>query len=454
MYSGDYYSCPLYCYPTALLTNLFGNDPTYYRFEAALFGSLFILIIFFVTQNLFDRKTALLSAFFTTFSYWQIAWSRQARWYTLFECFFWLSILSFSLAKNSYGKNGRWVITPWITTVVLTALAMVSHPLGYLLPVIFIFWLYIEKIQKKEFKWKNIFISLVVMIGLYILCDFFLRVSLFAQLEKFIQPVFLLPQYALFLLRSYWLFICFFTALVLVNTDSLKRLRQLFNKNIYFLLSILFSYVFFMSFLGRDLNYGHIFQVTPVFFILGSFAIVEIYKKIKTIVQKIAYIGIIIIVFFSIGGGVIVPSDTYFLETDNPNSFFNPSPYSLVAQPDWNTAYAYIKENRKKEDIIISTVPQFNKIFLNEPGYWLKYKSKNLGDFEKDGKEIYVGATSIHSLDELVTLTSSAHGFIVFEKVFNRNVVSKETTSYIELNFSQVFYKKTGDYNEIFVYKY
>ena len=99
--SGQTYACPMYCYPTAAIAKTFGENAFSYRILAALAGTLFIVVIYFAGAQLFGPVVGLLAAFFATFSYWQIAWSRQARWYTLFEVFIWLAIISFYKAAFS-----------------------------------------------------------------------------------------------------------------------------------------------------------------------------------------------------------------------------------------------------------------------------------------------------------------------------------------------------------------
>lgn len=73
-------------------------------------------------------------------------------------------------------------------------------------------------------------------------------------------------------------------------------------------------------------------------------------------------------------------------------------------QPNWNKAYNFIKENRIENDIVISSMPQFNKIFLNEAGYWIKYSYLGLTEEKSNttnNKEFYVGAETINNIDEL-----------------------------------------------------
>ena len=67
---------------------------------------------------------------------------------------------------------------------------------------------------------------------------------------------------------------------------------------------------------------------------------------------------------------------------------------------------------------MISSHPHFNKIFLGEAGYWLRYNYLGMEDAVKvitNNREYYVGASVINNLDELKTLTSSTHGYILYD---------------------------------------
>ena len=105
--SGGKYFCPLYCYPTQIISQAIGQNAIAYRLLSAIFGVIFILLAFFITKIIFkNNAAALLTAFFVSFSYWQIAWSRQARWYTMLEVFFWLAFLFFYLFLLNVPSSG------------------------------------------------------------------------------------------------------------------------------------------------------------------------------------------------------------------------------------------------------------------------------------------------------------------------------------------------------------
>jgi len=444
--SGQNYSCFTYCYPTALLIKIFGATPETYRLLATLAGLLLILAIFFITKKLFSRNIALLSSFFMTFSYWQIAWSRQARWYTLFTLFFWLSLYFFY--QSLYSENKRYLNV--VLCTIFTVLSVLTHGLSYLLPVIFISWLLIDQIIiKKKFNYKKI--SLIVVGGIIIFYIFNLisNINIIGYLLTTFKLHYVLPYYLSFYLRNYWLFI-------ILGLVALFSKENKYKKEMCLLLFTLGTYFISLSFFTDIVHYRYLFQVTPVFFILGSIGLLSLHQDIKPLYGKIILWIVTLGLFTTIAGGVFIPQTNYYLESDNPESFDRPY-YAYTPQPDWSGAYDYIRMRKKANEVIVSSLPQFNKIFLGEAGYWIKYSYLGFDDtaeYSKNNKEYYVNAEIINNLAELQTLTSSKHGYIVFDYMVTQGRISDDILNYINNSLSLVFHEKTNSYSEVWVYKF
>lgn len=96
--SGFFYANNLLSvYVSSLAISLFGLDafdPYVLRLPAAIFGAILIIIVYFFAQKIFnDRRVALISAFFVTFSTYELAWSRQVRGYAALAVFIVLALL-------------------------------------------------------------------------------------------------------------------------------------------------------------------------------------------------------------------------------------------------------------------------------------------------------------------------------------------------------------------------
>jgi hypothetical protein len=439
--SGQYYSCPTYCYPTALLVAKLGDSPANYRLLATLSGIVFIGAIFFITRKLFTTNIALLTSFFITFSYWHIAWSRQARWYTLFVLFFWLANYFFykldNRDENKY-KNALLAITFTIATIF-------THGLGYLLPLIFIIWTIVNKIIfKKNLTKKSL--GLLTLLGILIITIVEYQIGIISNLSLHYE----LTYYLNFYLRSYWLFI-------ILGLFGYFSLYQSYKKPYLFLFTILITYLIPISFFTNVVHYRYLFHITPIIFIFGSIGLIALYKDIKPLWGRTLLIATTLTLFATIGGGVFTPRTQYFLESDNAETLSERPHYAYTPQPNWNAAYSLISANKTSDDIIISSHPHFNKIFLHEAGYWIKFNYLGFdqrNEYNNNDKEFYVNAKIIDDLLEFKNTTNNTHGFVIYDFMATDNRIPDNILSYIETNFQLVFHEKTNTTSEIWVYQF
>ncbi|MGC9599103.1 MAG: glycosyltransferase family 39 protein [Minisyncoccia bacterium] len=443
--SGQLYYCPLYCYPDAWLAHLFGANAFDYRLLAVLAGIAFILAVYRIVSDLFSPGIGIAASFLTAFSYWQIAWSRQARWYTLFELFLWLSLYLFY--KALYGKGPRFWYA--VSAAAATILAILASGLGYVLPVLFFIWFALDRIiRKKSLRWGLMGLAAALVLGGFALWFAGLFPAL-VSLIKGIRPSYELPYYLNFYLRTYWLFVPF---AVFALFDAGAHYR----KQIWFLLAAFIAYLIPLSFFTDIVQYRYLFAVTPVLLILGAVGVSQAARYFKRDWQKISLWTAFVAVFLFIGGGVWHPTSYYFLESDNPSTLGPRPHYAYTPQPDWNGTYAYIETHVQNGDIVISSMPQFNEIFLNEPGYWIAYNYLGLPGQPSisNSKESYVGAQVIKNLQGLQSLTASRHGFIIFDYMAADGRMSQDILQFIKTDLKEVFYENTNAYSQIWVYRF
>ncbi len=445
--SGKIYFCPIYCYPTEFIAKIFGKNAFSFRLFSAVAGILFILIIFLIVKNLFNANIALLSSFFISFSYWQIAWSRQARWYTLFALFFWLSLFFFY--KFFYGKKNK---AANLSLAALTAvLAILTHKIALLLPIIALFWIIIDyAIDKKKnlIKFiKNIALGIIFFIALALLMKYAFNTNFIFAFCKKISFNYNLPYYLSFYLKNYWLLIIF----------SIFAIFNFKEKNkAYFLILPVLAYLTVLSFLTNIVHYRYLFHITPAFYILASVGIIDIYKKIRHNPLKFIFIFAIISIFL-ISNDAIFPQSFYLLESDNPAKLGQRPHYAYTPQPDFNSAYAVIKNSLQNDEIVISSHPHFNKIFLDRAGYWLKYSyigiENNVSSIKND-REHYVGAKVIDDLDELRQIMKNNSGYIVFDFMSIDNRIPQDEINYIINNSELIYFDEISDFSKIWVYRF
>lgn len=445
--SGQSYKCFIYCYPTALITNITGVGAVQYRVLSVIFGLVTVLAVFFTTRRLYSLPIATLASFFTLFSYFQIAWSTQARWYTMVSAFFWISLWAcLSFIKTNSEKQILRIIYASIS-VIVTILAIYTHAFAIILPVIIvgtIVWHY-----RTEMKQRLSFLSIIFFIFLTSAIILVLFQTIITDFLAAITMSYTLPYYLSFILREYWSLI----PLIVYALVTAKRSEL-------WLCFIFIAYLIPLAFLTDIVHYRYLFHVTPILFILASVGAYRLAHDLPIWLRHryIITITLVVILFFYSGAGVLLPKTQYWLESDDPEQLGDRPSYAYTPQPDWNAAYMFIAKNRSADDIIISTQPPFTKIFLGEPGYWIYYDYLGLDNHTEyrtvDNREYYVGAQIIDDLYALQNLTGNNHGYIIFDYMSRDGRINTDIIEFITTNFELVYTKTDTSYSKIWVYKF
>ena len=452
--SGQNYFCPMYCYPTAWIAGVLGQNAIAYRLFSAIMGILLILAVYLIMKKLFSRHVALLASFFAAFSYWQIAWSRQARWYTLLALLFWLAIYFFYEFLQADSRKKRiWYL---IAALAISVLAILAHQIAYLLVPIFIILLLLQVYSER----KNIRISLKLII-IAVVCllvailipewilNFGITRSMIAKFGLFYE----LPYYLSFYLANYWLFI-FLAVYAYFGAPRGQKLRYAL-----FILPFL-VYLTAFSFFTNIVHYRYLFAPALGLYLLGAIGAIDIFSKLwqKYRVIAVVFLLAVIGIFFATGQGVWRPLPFYTLESDIGFRQRGERPYwSYTPQPNFNGAYQAVVDNLKPGEIIISSHPQFNKIFLHQPGYWIKYNYlgfENKPETITNDREYYGGAKVIDDLAELKQFVSSTHGYIVFDQMSITGRIPPEIVDYIRNSMKQIYFNEINEYSRIWVYKF
>lgn len=453
--SGQDYFCPLYCYPTAYIAGIFGQNSITYRFFSAIFGSLLVLAIYLMMKRMFARHTALLASFFVAFSYWQIAWSRQARWYTMLTLLFWLAIYCFYQFLRS--ESGKKRVVYFFSAATVSALAVLTHRIAYLLApiflILFIIKAYSERSRMKISK-KSVIIGTLLVISAVFIPELILDFGITKALISKIGVYYELPYYLSFFLVNYWLFILlsFYAYFEAPESQKIK----------YIALGLPFVvYLLAFSFFTNIVHYRYLLAPVLGLYLLGSAGAVDIFRKIwqKYKVMAVLFMTAVIALFFISGQGVWRPLPFYALESDTSLRSLGDRPYwGYTPQPNFNGAYQIIADNLKPEEIVISSHPQFNKIFLRQPGYWIRYDylgfENRVKIVDNNDREYYAGAKVIDDLAELKQLVSSTHGYIVFDWMSITGRIDPEIIGYIRSAFKQAYFNEVNKYSKIWVYRF
>lgn len=84
-----------FTYSVALSFKLFGIDELSARLPSVIFGTLSIILIFFIGKRFFGTNVGLLSALVLAFIPFEIAWSRTCRMYSMYQFFFLFEFFAF-----------------------------------------------------------------------------------------------------------------------------------------------------------------------------------------------------------------------------------------------------------------------------------------------------------------------------------------------------------------------
>jgi len=157
---GDY-RLPIYTYLSVLPVAVFGPTPFAVRLPSAIFGSLTILIVYYLTRELFrhfSEVLPLLSAFFLAISPWHIGMSRIGLEHT--TSVFLVSAGLYALLKGR--RSIRWLFAGGV----LFALSLYTYtPNILLVPFLLAVTLYLFRIEYRNFR-INILFTLCLFVFL------------------------------------------------------------------------------------------------------------------------------------------------------------------------------------------------------------------------------------------------------------------------------------------------
>ena len=205
-------------------------------------------------------------------------------------------------------------------------------------------------------------------------------------------------------------------------------------------------------------GHRYLFPMLPALYILSSLVIVYLWNKARTkYIKAIISLTVLLFVIFS-GEFQLTPKTFYALESNRSPIELQEAGkeikdyYIYTPQPNWEKAYSFIKRNKTPNDIVISVQPVFNKIYLDEAGYWIAYP---LSDKAKTPtSDVYVGAQTIQNLNQLKELTNRNHGFIILDFLSLDNRISPEILSYIYERLELMYEDTVNYWSRIWIYRF
>ena len=477
----------LHTYTVVPFYHFFGVNETTTRLPSAIFGLFSILMAYLLGKEIFSRKVGLLSAFFVTFSHFEVGWSRTARMYILLqfitllivycfvkgfenkelerrEAYFSKGKLSFFGKVNVFFKiNG--LSMPWL--LVCLGLIWISTFYVHLLTVFLLFGILVylftmalvalfkgKGIRKILNKYAVTFLfGIIVAIGLWIFLPKLREMTRYFL--SYTPPWAAGPSSAQRKLRLFEFLISPdrfpFAAFFFIGSIQIITRK---NKLSWILLWGFVVPLFLLTFIFTHRVPTYLFYVYPFFLIIAAFSFIALVENEASILTKDSFLktklikGGLLSLFF-----LIFVFSPWFRITFHIPFFGDGVTNMAVTFDEWKEATQIVRNRMEKADLIISSLPQVTLYYKIHSDYGLNWsnleQAKEKKFKNKDGKwvDVYAGVQCIESLNELKNLLKTyQRGWLLITKYHLEHVIitPPEVRRFIEENLGKPYKTKRG----------
>ena len=428
--SGEYYwrAWPQ-TYALFLIGSVFGYGHAPMRILSAIVGTALIAVVFFVARRLYGTPAALIASGFMAFSYYQIAWSRQARMYVFLEMFF-LLILYWYLRWYEEGRSKHlaYALASALVAYVFHAVALLLIPI-ILAHYILMRWrggLSIVRSGRAGWRRPTVIVCLVVIAAV--------MYALYVKFSGVILPQDYVDEYRVFLYRSQQFFV-FFAAVGLFAYPKNTR-RNL-------LLAIATAGVFcVLALLVKYLNFRYLFILLPLLYLLAAQGVLYVvarypYRWYRAMATAVVVVTLIAVGFLSL------PQSEYPLEPMTP-------------QPPFAEAYDALQGRLGEDDLLIVTQPAIAELYARKPDYWIAIsyvgvpvESAGLYD-SATLTERYTGARTLATAQSLERVIRDNQGFVIVDDMGLQRMTNEQRGIVLNLTrvgvWGNVFWSRTYVY--------
>lgn len=142
---------PLYFLSLYPWQQLAGTSEFAFRFYSLFWGVLFVPLLYVLIRRLANERLGRVAALLATISPFMVAYSQEARMYTLLPCLALLVLLAFHNAVQSDGRP-RW----WLVYTVLMAMGVATHYYFALIWVATAVYLVLDCLHRRKLRWLGI----------------------------------------------------------------------------------------------------------------------------------------------------------------------------------------------------------------------------------------------------------------------------------------------------------
>jgi len=356
----------------ATFFKLFGQYEWSARLPFVIIGSFIPLAVFFLSRYIFNTKTAIVAALLTTFSYFEIVWSRQARGYILFQLLVLIAMLLYLRLTEKQNKS----ISAYTVFSFVIILGILTHSLFYILLITLIlhFILFNYPLFKIWFKKPWIYFVLFFLIAISYGTGFLNNLRADYSLGFLLTNNFW--YYHSFLWREYGLIT--FLGFVGLTIGLLTRRRFVSLIVLYIFINLIFLSFFFQPYVSR-----YLLPIFPHILIGMAYSITHISElfmsnlKSKKNMLLNSIMPVLLTLFVIINGYKFVTK---------PKSFYSVNhDFREIAIIDYDQIYNLIKEKgelEKGKTMIVDTwwdrlywylgqdySPVYAFRWMNEKGY-------------------------------------------------------------------------------------
>src|SRR3989344_1380153 len=418
--SGAFYglSYLLHTYLISFFMLIF-NDVFGARLVSVIFGVLTIVLSYYFGKKFFNKELGILLALIITFSFWEIVWSRQARMYMQLQFFYLLSLLlfyEFTLTKKKL-----------MFLSLSTLLSVFTHPFGFTLILIYVFYFILNYKTLKEFnfnflknKWFFFSFLIALIFSVYYLINYnYVNIVYFTQYHLYLRNIHF-PYFYLGIL-----------GLIL----SLKE----FRKGSLLLLSFLIPFLF-ISYLVPLIHFRYLFFFLPILFLSSLYLIYYISSVINLNYRFWISLALILLIMFNYS--VFIPRAFYSLEAETP-------------QPDFKNAFNFVKENLDENALVITPYPTVARVYGVDIDYVLDYNPSRFTDdsinYKGKGKEVYSNKEILLS-DKFENMIFDEKGYVLVDR-FSLGRMDKSFSNII-VNLTEIRENNQSLYPGIYIYQF
>ena len=391
------------------------------RAPSVIFGVATIGVTYWLGREVGGRRVGLLAAAFVAFATWEIAWSRQARMYQLFQLLYVLTLVLLLRVERTWFEDRRAVVA----LVLVGALAAATHQIGYVLLPVAVAYIGLAGFVDGHLSRRGTTGLLVGTLLLVPVIEFGTGGVSYA-LESGVDPDFsywdsyvewLIDElHGVVLLGIVGMAVTYYrgwyrsgTLLVFAVVPPVWILSfqtELFaTRYLYFGLPILFVWT------AVSVDYVAV-VATEQWESFGS----RVHRSERPVSRadggagatcRTCLVAVCMVGLLMLGGGfTVAPQAEYNLGANAP-------------QPDFGGAYEYVNENRESGDVIVAGWTAPGVYYADGVDYWLAHDLTGTGaNWTTNGGERYAGAEPVETTAELDdVMNEHDRGWIVVDEI-------------------------------------